>query len=693
MVHRFLGLVAVVLTLFGAARGAAQPVEGPIEAPFLARENAVPVHDPGDVLEEGDTGLTGLVIDADADGATLGGVEVTVLRYGTVVRRVLTTLGGRYQIRLPPGVYELRFQLAFYRSGRIENVRVRAGRIEYLEELSLSLDTSSLGEAAVTNYRIDTNTEAAQTRIRGGSDRVSQEAFGGRRRARRARRRARPADVNHARSYRTAPPLAPPLAPPRPVSREGYRHVDVSPFVTTAADARSTFAIDVDTASYTNVRRHLLREDRLPPPDAVRLEEMVNYFRYEGRRPAGAHPVGPEAEVRVCPWNAEHLLMRVALRTAPLPTSETPPRNLVFLVDVSGSMAAPFKLALVRQGLTALVGELRAQDRVAIVVYAGASGVVLPPTPGDRRRTIRRALARLEAGGSTHGAAGIELAYQLARASFHEGGVNRVILATDGDFNVGPSSEGELVRLIERERASGVFLTVLGVGFGDFQDAHMEALADHGNGNYAYIDSLREAKRVLVREASATLVTVAQDVKIQVELNPTHVARHRLLGYENRLLAHQDFRNDARDAGEVGAGHQVTAFYELVPWSASDARGPDVPASRYQRAQAASTAAHDAEIAFVRVRYQRPRGSRGRELALPVPRPAPAALRATPSDAFRFGSAVAGFALWLREDPLAKPNLRALRLQATGSLGPDPHGLRAELLAMMGRAERLRGER
>jgi Ca-activated chloride channel family protein len=485
------------------------------------------------------------------------------------------------------------------------------------------------------------------------------------------------------------------MAPEEP-NREAYARVDPSGFRDVAANPRSTFSVDVDTASYSNVRRFLLGENRLPPEDAVRLEEMVNYFRYDlPVRPSGEHPVATYTEVHPCPWNPEHHLLQVALTTDRLDLHDVPPRNLVFLLDVSGSMSDPNKLPLLQEGLALLTETLRPQDRVAIVVYAGASGLVLPPTSGAERGRILEALQTLSAGGSTNGAAGIELAYRTARESFVAGGINRVILATDGDFNVGPSSEGELTRIIERERQSGVFLTVLGLGTGNLQDARMEALADRGNGNYAYIDTLHEARRVLVQEAGGTLVTVAQDVKIQLELNPARVARYRLLGYENRLLRDEEFLDDQRDAGEIGAGHQVVAFYELVPVGAPDADvRAGVPPLRYGASQDAAappappqpTSPDATELAFVRVRYQPPGGGPSRELAQPIE---PVAPGARPSESFRFGSAVAAFALWLRRDPLQQPDLAAVRSWAAGALGADPHGDRRELLTLIDRARGL----
>ncbi len=400
--------------------------------------------------------------------------------------------------------------------------------------------------------------------------------------------------------------------------RERYDFLDENAFESAIAKPRSTFALDVDTASYTNVRRFLGAGDR-PPPGAVRIEELINYFRYDHPRPEAGEPLAVRTELAEAPWRPEHRLLLIGIQAETLRETELPPRNLVFLIDVSGSMQSPDKLALVKRGLTALAERLTSADRVAIAVYAGASGLVLPPTSGADRGAILAALGELEAGGSTNGGEGIRLAYRVARQHFDPGAINRVILATDGDFNVGTTSRSDLVHLIERERDSGVFLTVLGVGTGNLNDADMEALSRHGNGNYAYLDSVAEARRVLVSEAGGTLVTVAKDVKIQVEFNPARVGAWRLIGYENRLLADRDFDDDAKDAGELGAGHSVTALYEIVPVGLES--GLDAPGEaplRYQRERATETGL-GSELALVRLRYQPPDGGESRLLEHVVP--------------------------------------------------------------------------
>ena len=356
------------------------------------------------------------------------------------------------------------------------------------------------------------------------------------------------------------------------LSGEVYGEVAPNVFVPTSRDAKSTFSIDVDTAAYSNTRRHLLEDSQLPPPDSVRTEELINYFDYDYPRPTGdGAPFSITTEVGPSPWAKGKRLVHIGIQGEVPAAEKTPPRNLVFLMDVSGSMSDPDKLPLVKHGLAALTEQLGSADRVSIVVYAGAAGAVLPPTSGADRQAILAALDRLEGGGSTNGAEGIELAYKLAEESFIKGGINRVLLATDGDFNVGISDHDALVRLIEKKRESGVFLSVLGVGEGNLNDHMMEQVADHGNGNYAYIDGMLEARKVLVEEAGSTLHTIAKDVKIQVEFDPDQVAEHRLVGYENRVLAHRDFDDDTKDAGEIGAGHSVTAIYEVVPTANAEA--------------------------------------------------------------------------------------------------------------------------
>ncbi|HTJ41580.1 MAG TPA: von Willebrand factor type A domain-containing protein [Kofleriaceae bacterium] len=463
---------------------------------------------------------------------------------------------------------------------------------------------------------------------------------------------------------------------------EAYTRIDENPFYRVAERPLSTFSSDVDTASYANIRRFLLSE-QLPPPDAVRVEEMLNYFTYAYPAPKGDAPVSITTEVGPSPFHPKYELVRIGLATKPIADDRIPPRNLVFLLDTSGSMMPANKLPLVKDAMNLLVSQLRSEDTVSIVVYAGSAGVVLPPTTGDQKNKIRGALAYLEAGGSTNGGEGIEKAYELARAHFDRDGINRVILATDGDFNVGVTDEGELTRLIEKERDDGIFLTVLGVGMGNVKDSTMEQLADRGNGNYAYLDSLAEARKVLVEQSGATLVTVAKDVKLQIELNPARVAGYRLIGYEDRLLHDQDFNDDKKDAGDLGAGHSVTALYELVP------AGLDVPGAKVDKLKYSATTATDAsaasELMTVKVRYKPPTENTSKLLTRAVPDAQPS-WRDTSVD-FRWAAAVAGFGMMLRGSPeRGEMTWKRALLLARGALGDDREGYRKELVGLIAKA-------
>jgi Ca-activated chloride channel family protein len=469
-----------------------------------------------------------------------------------------------------------------------------------------------------------------------------------------------------------------------PGNTEAYNTVDERRFVTAVANPVSTFSIDVDAASYSNVRR-FLSQGTLPPRDAVRLEELVNYFPYRYTDHSGRHPFAVSNEVGPCPWAPDHRLVRIGLQARRVPTRSLPPSNLVFLIDVSGSMMSPDKLPLVQQAFRALVHELRPQDRVAIVVYAGAAGLVLPSTSGEDKATILEAIDQLQAGGSTAGGAGIRLAYDVAREHYDPEGNNRVILATDGDFNVGVSSDAEMVRLVEQRREEGTFLTVLGFGTGNLKDSKMEQMADKGNGHYAYIDSFREAQKVFVQEFGGTLFTVAKDVKIQVEFNPAQVQSYRLLGYENRMLAREDFADDRKDAGELGSGHSVTALYEVVPVGASDvAMGDD--SLTYQQVSLRPGARRNGELMTVRVRYKDPQGSTSRLLESPVRDRSDGAA----SEDMRFASAVAAFALLLRDsEHRGQASYDQVLTLARGARGDDPQGYRGEFLGLVESARAL----
>ncbi len=489
----------------------------------------------------------------------------------------------------------------------------------------------------------------------------------------------------------TVPLVAPKTAPEEGggdesgVNTESYTRVDESPFRLVTQHPLSTFSIDVDTASYSNVRR-FLNEGALPPPDAVRIEELVNYFVYDYPQPVGADPFSVTTEIAEAPWNRGHLLVRVGLKGRELARQDRPQSNLVFLIDVSGSMNAPNKLPLLVRAMRLLVERLGGRDRVAIVVYAGSSGVALPSTAGSQKASILGALDRLSAGGSTHGSAGIRQAYAIARQNFVAGGINRVILATDGDFNVGTTSHGDLTRLIEKEAKSGVFLSVLGFGMGNYKDSMLESLADKGNGNYGYIDTINEARKLLVEQMDGTLVTIAKDVKVQVEFNPAQVSGYRLIGYENRSLRDEEFNDDTKDAGEIGAGHTVTALYELVPVGAAVEATPVDPL-KYQRPAPIDTRlAH--ELMTVKLRYKRPDQDVSRLMERAVVDDGRSF--ANSSDDFKFAAAVALFGMLLRDSKYCGDSSYATVLSlANQGLGRDQSGYRTEFVDLVRKAQEL----
>jgi Ca-activated chloride channel family protein len=468
--------------------------------------------------------------------------------------------------------------------------------------------------------------------------------------------------------------------------REQYAHQEDNPVKRVAEQPVSTFSIDVDTGAYANVRR-MLNAGQLPPRDAVRVEELINYFDYDYPLPDSRQPpFRVSTEVAPAPWNPKTVLLAIGIKGYDLPKTRLPPANLVFLIDVSGSMEAPDKLGLLKSSFKLLLRQLRPEDKVAIVVYAGAAGVVLEPTAGDQKAKIETALERLSAGGSTHGSAGIQLAYSLARQGLVKNGVNRVILATDGDFNVGTVSFEALKNLVETERKSGVALTTLGFGTGNYNDQLMEQLADAGNGNYAYIDTLQEANKVLVEQMSATLLTIAKDVKIQVEFNPAQVEEYRLIGYENRLLRREDFSNDAVDAGDIGAGHTVTALYEIALKGSGGALTEPL---RYGKA-AADDAPRGDEIAFLRLRYKQPDSEASQLLEWPIRRTQIAGDWRDTSERFRFAAAVAGFGQLLRGGRYTGTfGYGDVLTLARDARGADPYGYRGEFLSLAGLARSL----
>ena len=591
---------------------------------------------PGAVNAQTPTGaIEGTVTDA-VTGHTLNAASVTV--EGTQLSALTDLTTGRYSLtNVPAGVHTVKVVILGYATQERE-VTVTAGQTT-VADFALEIATVDLNEIVATGVagkvehrRVGAPLAAACCGFSGG-----RVAF----------------------------------------NTESYARIDENDFKLASASPLSTFSIDVDRASYANVRR-FIQDGTRPPIDAVRIEEMVNYFPYEWGDVAGQHPFAVTTEVAQAPWKREHRLVRIGLHAPAVDIRHLPPGNLVFLLDVSGSMNSPDKLPLLKSAFALLVDQLRPQDRVAIVVYAGAAGLVLPSTPGNRQDRILAALEQLRAGGSTAGGEGLQLAYEIAREHYVDGGNNRIILATDGDFNVGPSSDGEMVRLIEKERESGVFLTVLGFGTGNLKDSKMEQIADHGNGNFHYVDGLLEARKVLVEEMGGTLLTLAKDVKLQIEFNPARVAAYRLIGYENRLLADEDFNDDTKDAGELGAGHTVTALYEVVP------AGADVPRAadelRYQpRANDPPPSEFEDEILYVKVRYKDPDGEKSRLLGQAV-----ADRSGMPSTDFRFATAVAGFGMLLRGSPHAGAfTLDDVVKLAERGKGDDPRGYRGEFIRLV----------
>ena len=470
------------------------------------------------------------------------------------------------------------------------------------------------------------------------------------------------------------------------MNAEEYKEIAENNFKTVSESPLSTFSIDVDAASYSNMRRYI-NKGELPPADAIRTEELINYFSYDYPQPTGNDPVKITTEVGACPWNVKHRLVRIGLKAKEIPTDKLPVSNLVFLIDVSGSMYGPQRLGLVQSSLKLLVNNLRDEDRVAIVVYSGSAGEKLPSTSGSDKQKIREAIDELTAGGSTAGGAGIKLAYKIAKQNFVKGGNNRIILCTDGDFNVGVSSDEGLEKLIEQERKSGVFLTVLGYGMGNYKDSKMQVLAEKGNGNHAYIDNLQEANRGLVNEFGATMHTVAKDVKLQIEFNPSQVQAYRLIGYESRLLKDEDFNNDAKDAGEMGAGHTVTAFYEVVPAGIKSDFTGKVDDLKYQKTKPAPAVTNNSkELLTVKLRYKAPDGNTSKKIEQPLIDDK----KEKVSSDFRFASAVAMFGQLLRDSDFKGDATydKVISLAKT-SLDNDEKGYRREFIRLAETAEGL----
>ena len=573
--------------------------------------------------------VTGKVTDAD-NGNELIGVTISVK--GTT-RRTNTNANGKYSIQAEKGE-ALVFNYIGYQSKEVE---VKTA----VCDVSLQADNLALQEAVVVAYGINKRSEFTAASMDMGVQMEYERGYS--------------SIVRYADAY---------------ASNEEYNHFSENRFKAATDEPLSTFSIDVDAASYSNMRR-FVNQGQMPPKDAIRTEELINYFSYNYAQPTGNDPVKISTEIGECPWNKQHRLFSIGIKAKEIADKNLPASNLVFLIDVSGSMYGATRLELVKSSLKLLVNNLREKDKVAIVVYAGSAGEVLPSTPGSDKQKIREALDNLTAGGSTAGGAGIQLAYKIAQKNFINGGNNRIILCTDGDFNVGVSSVGGLESLIEEKRKTGVFLTVLGYGMGNHKDNRMQTLAEKGNGNHAYIDNLQEANKVLVQEFGGTMYTVAKDVKLQLEFNPAHVQAYRLIGYESRLLNKEDFNDDTKDAGEMGAGHSMIAFYEIKPNLTGEVKSE----SRYQISETTGSS----ELMNIKLRYKKP-DSDSSELLEEV---AVSAKATTMSETFGFASAVAEFGLILKDsEHKGNANMESLINRAYNNLGDDRFGYRAEFVQL-----------
>ncbi len=597
----------------------------------------------GALLKTQSRTITGIIF-SQADGSSLPGVNVLV--EGTTIGTT-TNINGYYKVEVPKGKETLVFSFIGMKTKKVK-IKGRSAINVYMSD-----DAARLEEMVVVGYG------RKHRRLRKSVMSMSKEIS-------RTVGMPMPSVVHDDyENYNT----------------EEYATINENSFLAPNKNPLSTFSIDVDAASYSNIRR-FLNNGQAPPKDAVRIEEMVNYFNYDYAQPKGEDPFSINTEIGECPWNTKHKLVHIGLQGKKIATENLPASNLVFLLDVSGSMGQSNKLPLLKSSLKMLVNQMRAKDRVAIVVYAGAAGLVLPATAGNEKETIIAALDNLNAGGSTAGGAGIKLAYKIAMENFKKGGNNRIILATDGDFNIGASSNGEMDRLIEEKRKSGVFLTVLGFGMGNYKDSKMESIADKGNGNYAYIDNIQEAKKVLVTEFGGTLFTIAKDVKLQVEFNPKKVQAYRLIGYENRKLKNEDFNNDKKDAGELGSGHTVTAMYEIIPVGVDSEFIGSVDDLKYQNIKHVNKATNTNEILTLKLRYKQPEGLKSKLLVKTLIDKT-SKLDKT-SDNFRFAAAVASFGMILRDSEFkGDATISDVVTLAKGAKGDDDEGYRAEFIRLV----------
>ena len=583
--------------------------------------------------------ITGKVTSAE-DGNGMPGINVLVkgTKNGTV-----TDAQGNYSITVSAHGGTLIFSFVGY-----ETKEIKIGTSNVIDVV-LSPDVNALEEVVVTGY----STPGKKTERTAGA----------------------PVSKSYSLQYEAEQDYQQPQW-----NTEEYDGIEENIFREALKNPLSTFSIDVDAASYSNVRRFINNGQR-PPKDAVRIEELVNYFDYDYEQPKNDDPFAFHTEISTAPWNNKHKLVHIGLQGKTIPTEKLPPSNLVFLIDVSGSMDEPNKLPLLKSSFKMLVEQLRPQDHISIVVYAGAAGLVLEPTSGSEKKKILNALDQLQAGGSTAGGAGIKLAYAVAKEHFKQGGNNRVILATDGDFNIGESSNGAMERLIEEKRKDGVFLTVLGYGMGNYKDSKMETLADKGNGNYAYIDNITEARKVLVNEFGGTLFTIAKDVKLQIEFNPAKVKAYRLIGYENRMLKNEDFNNDKKDAGDLGSGHTVTALYEIIPVGV-ESEFFKVDDLKYQHTTMDPKAQNSKELMTIKFRYKKPDEDVSKLIVHPLIDSN--IILSKTSDNFRWSASVAAFGMLLRDSEYIKNfNYDAVVQMAQNSKGEDKEGYRIEFINMV----------
>ncbi len=680
------------------------------------------------------SGIEGVVTDA-ANGEPVLFATVALYQNGILQNGTETDLDGKYSFtNLEAGLYDLEFNYVGLKSQRITDVLVAADKLITVDA-KLTEDSQMLDEVVVEGYKVplievDNTTSGATITSTSVSKREA------RRHKRKMRKGLAGKDKNalptrainqiaatsagvskngnisvrgsrgQVRQYnctdgiRVNPENAANLLPRQTLEEsepvgfkfddtfveevsnsEGYEKPAENPFVSPLQEAFSTFSLDVDRASYSNIRR-MLNHNQMPPPDAVRVEEMVNYFDYNYEEPLGEHPITVHHNYTSCPWNKDHRLLHLSMKAKEVDTSILPASNLVYLVDVSGSMGSQNKLPLVVKSLKLLVDQLRPEDRVAVVTYAGASAIALPSTSAADKKTIKEGLERLQSGGGTAGAQGIKTAYEIAKNNFIEGGNNRVILATDGDFNIGVSDANGLEKLIEKKRESGIFLSVLGFGMGNYQDHKMQTLANKGNGNHAYIDSYNEAKKVFVNEFAGTLYTVAKDVKIQIEFNAAHVQSYRLIGYENRMLAKEDFNDDKKDAGEVGAGHNVTAIYEIIPAGSASEFSASIDEEIAKKSRTGKQADSSQALGYIKCRYKHPDADKSIKFENSI---ASAETSITDLDKdIQFSVAVAEFGMNLSQSKFLKTSdLNNCINQATSNVGDDKEGYRQELVELM----------